>query len=437
METMNSARIHPARLESSTGNIRKNMSLLNSWRALPLPDLGLLRIRGADAVAFLQGQLSSDISRLGGVGGLGADGRPGRGESPVQLAPVQLAGYHNPQGRVIALLRLVRLGPQDILAVLPRERVATVSARLRRYVLRSKVRISDEPVRDGSGGDETGKWEIYGLMPELTASSLTSEPLSRPLTSRAPANEPPSPSLTSQAPTGGSPSPILAAPLSLPLPPLLPGILALPWDSERWLLLAPPPSVVLESTAPQSVAPVQGGAAQGTVATLQATLTACSAATANDWRLADIAAGLPQVSAVTAEAFVAQMLNLDQLGAIAFDKGCYTGQEVIARAHYRGRVKRRMQRFLTDAPAALQAGDAGVLTDGRAFKVVEAARHADGRCEFLAVAPLVVEGEQETEGTTETEGTLETRSDQTTAAARPPLAARMLPLLLAQRCGSV
>jgi folate-binding Fe-S cluster repair protein YgfZ len=82
------------------------------------------------------------------------------------------------------------------------------------------------------------------------------------------------------------------------------------------------------------------------------------------------------------------MLNLDLLGAIAFDKGCYTGQEVIARAHYRGRVKRRMQRFVTEAPAALQPGDAGALADGRAFRVVEAAQHPDGRCEFLAVSTL-------------------------------------------------
>ena len=82
------------------------------------------------------------------------------------------------------------------------------------------------------------------------------------------------------------------------------------------------------------------------------------------------------------------MLNLDVLGAIAFDKGCYTGQEVIARAHYRGRVKRRMQRFVTHAPRALQPGDAAELTDGRSFKVVEAAQHADGRCEFLAVGAM-------------------------------------------------
>ena len=81
------------------------------------------------------------------------------------------------------------------------------------------------------------------------------------------------------------------------------------------------------------------------------------------------------------------MLNLDVLGAIAFDKGCYTGQEVIARAHYRGRVKRRMQRFVTRGPQ-LNAGDSGALADGRAFRVVDAVPTAEGHCEFLAVVPL-------------------------------------------------
>ena len=112
------------------------------------------------------------------------------------------------------------------------------------------------------------------------------------------------------------------------------------------------------------------------------------------WRGVAIASGEPQVYAATSEEFVAQMLNLDAVGAIAFDKGCYTGQEVIARAHYRGRVKRRMQRFVTTAPQALKPGDAGTLADGRAYKVVDAVQRADGRCEFLAVVPLIT-GESE------------------------------------------
>jgi tRNA-modifying protein YgfZ len=106
------------------------------------------------------------------------------------------------------------------------------------------------------------------------------------------------------------------------------------------------------------------------------------------WRALDIAAGLPWLSSVLSGEFVAQMLNLDCIDAISFNKGCYTGQEVIARAHYRGRVKRRMQRFLSDGPVALTAGAAGHLQDGRGFRVIDAVTRTDARCEFLAVAPL-------------------------------------------------
>jgi len=112
------------------------------------------------------------------------------------------------------------------------------------------------------------------------------------------------------------------------------------------------------------------------------------AMTREQWRALDIAAGLPQVYASTSAQFVAQMLNLDCVDAISFSKGCYTGQEVIARAHYRGRVKRRMQRFESPAPQRLAAGDSGRLEDGRAFRIVEAVRRADGYSEFLAVAAL-------------------------------------------------
>jgi folate-binding protein YgfZ len=104
-----------------------------------------------------------------------------------------------------------------------------------------------------------------------------------------------------------------------------------------------------------------------------------------NWERADIAAGLPQVYTATSEAFVAQMLNLDLLGAIAFDKGCYTGQEVIARAHYRGRVKRRLQRWHGAAGAAPRAGDSARTGDGRALTVVRAAPSVDGGWDLLAV----------------------------------------------------
>ena len=103
---------------------------------------------------------------------------------------------------------------------------------------------------------------------------------------------------------------------------------------------------------------------------------------------AAVAACEPQVYAVTSELFVSQMLNLDVLGGIAFDKGCYTGQEVIARAHYRGRVKRRMQRFVTTETVALKPGDECSLSDGRNVRVVDVAAGDAGGTQFLAVTTL-------------------------------------------------
>jgi folate-binding protein YgfZ len=108
----------------------------------------------------------------------------------------------------------------------------------------------------------------------------------------------------------------------------------------------------------------------------------------DDWHGMDIATGRPQVYPATSGQFVAQMLNLDVLDAISFDKGCYTGQEVIARAHYRGKVKRRMQRFATEDARQLGPGDRVQIADGRVLHVVDVAPMPGGGWDFLAVAPL-------------------------------------------------
>lgn len=61
----------------------------------------------------------------------------------------------------------------------------------------------------------------------------------------------------------------------------------------------------------------------------------------NHWELLEIEAGIPDITPATQEAFVPQMVNLDALNGINYKKGCYTGQEIIARTHYLGKVKRR------------------------------------------------------------------------------------------------
>jgi len=197
-------------------------------------DCGVLAVRGPDSAKFLQGQLSADTESL----------LPGANT---------LAGLHNPQGRVIAVLAVTRVSGEEFHATLPRELVDPVVLRLRKFVLRAKARIEN-----------------------VTGNATVSNP---------------------------------------------------------------------------------GGVREG----------------------------IPQVYAATSEQFVAQMLNLDVLGAISFTKGCYTGQEVIARAHYRGRVKRRMQRWLNTSGRELKPGDAARSRDGRPLTVVRVARDERGQQELLAV----------------------------------------------------
>jgi folate-binding protein YgfZ len=104
------------------------------------------------------------------------------------------------------------------------------------------------------------------------------------------------------------------------------------------------------------------------------------------WRLADIRAGLPAITAATTGEFVPQMVNLDLLGGISFTKGCYTGQEIVARMKYLGRVKRRMLRFGSAGSAPLP-GASLYASRGPVGQVVSSAP-AESGSEFLAVVVL-------------------------------------------------
>ena len=98
------------------------------------------------------------------------------------------------------------------------------------------------------------------------------------------------------------------------------------------------------------------------------------------WHLADICAGVARITEDTSDAFLPQMLNLDRLRAVSFEKGCYVGQEIVARAQHLGRIKRRACVGRTDA--AIAAGDPIVdaARDGepKVGEVVAAQPHPDG-----------------------------------------------------------
>lgn len=108
---------------------------------------------------------------------------------------------------------------------------------------------------------------------------------------------------------------------------------------------------------------------------------------AEAWRRAAVRAGRPALYPETAESFTPHMLNLDLLDAISFRKGCYTGQEVVARTQNLGRPSRRMLRFGAGAeppsPGSRLLDEAG----GTAGTVVREAA-ADGGSEFLAVVSI-------------------------------------------------
>ena len=111
------------------------------------------------------------------------------------------------------------------------------------------------------------------------------------------------------------------------------------------------------------------------------------AAHSQRWKLLDIRAGIPEISSVTTEQFIPQMLNLDLIEAVSFKKGCYTGQEIIARSHYLGKQKRRLFRFQAPQQATLAAGT-NLFCEGKtqaAGTVVDIAANSDGNWEILAV----------------------------------------------------
>lgn len=274
--------------------------------------LSALRFTGPDSVSFLQGQLSNDVRRL-------------------EESRSVLAAFSSPQGRVLALMHLMA-HDGGIVAILPRELVAPTVEALRKYVLRSKVRIED-----------------------------AGESLS------------------------------IAGALGAPPPDGI-GFYAVNGDPRRFWAIG-----AAENLREHDLA----GDLRHTDHFQQ------------EWRLADIRAGLPQIYLPTREVFVAQMLNLDLLGGISFSKGCYTGQEIIARTQHLGRIKRRLYR-LRLPPGEWRIGQPLRLADGRTGRLTEVVRSG---AEFEALAVLNV-GAGSADGSS---GTDESKADG-------PIAAAVLPL---------
>ncbi len=119
------------------------------------------------------------------------------------------------------------------------------------------------------------------------------------------------------------------------------------------------------------------------------------------WELIDVRGGIVRVRAATSEEFLPQMLDYDRLGAVSFTKGCYLGQEIVARTQHLGRAKRHLH-ALTWQGAAMPRIGATLLTStaGRAGTLVGIARTGADRGEALAVLNDAIEGPLDVGGVT-------------------------------------
>jgi len=106
----------------------------------------------------------------------------------------------------------------------------------------------------------------------------------------------------------------------------------------------------------------------------------------NAWLLGQIRAGIGQVMPQTRELFIPQMLNLQAVGGVSFKKGCYTGQEIVARMQYLGKLKRRLYRLSLEADELPEPGTPLFSpSHNSAIGEVVIAAKADQSIELLAV----------------------------------------------------
>lgn len=267
-----------------------------------LDELAYAAVRGADSESFLQGQLSSDLRQL-------------------SVSQAQISSYNSAKGRMLAVTHLLR-ADDTIMLELHRDIAAAACKRLRMFVLRAKVSIS-----------ERNDYAAFGLLGTDAAAVLSD--------------------------------------LGLPIPE---APLACSHNAQRGITvlrrLGSIPRYSVHAK-PEALTPIIGA-----VGPLQ---------DFSHWRRADIDAGVPTVYAATADHFIPQTANLDLLGGISFDKGCYTGQEIVARLHYLGEVKRRLFAASVTGAPPIPGSDVRDADGVSAGEIVDAVADIDRNGSLLSV----------------------------------------------------
>jgi tRNA-modifying protein YgfZ len=235
-----------------------------------LSHLGVIRVAGADAASFLQGQLTNDVVLLG-------------------MDESRLAAFCSAKGRMQASFIAIKRAPldpaqatPDVLLMCSRDILAPTLKRLSMFVMRAKAQLTDA----------TAEFNIYGL----TGTAIISIAAQAMNTLAKPSFKVDigTASLIALHPALGQNRAMWLAPLDVPAP-------------------------------------------------------AGDALPAELWHWGEVHAGIATITAPIVEAFVPQMLNYESVGGVNFKKGCYPGQEVVARSQFRGTLKRRAYVVQIDA----------------------------------------------------------------------------------------
>lgn len=307
------ARIEAGRVVDFGDAIAERRAAVSGPVIADLSHYGLIAVEGEDAREFLQNQFGNDINA-------------------VSDSEAQLSSYSNANGRMLAIFHVfLREGVYYL--VLPADILAGTLKRLRMFVLRSQVTLTDasaEMARFGLAGERA---------PDLLSDMLDARP-------DRPWQVVQKDGLT---------------------------IIRLPDPLPRFEIHGPPEAVMaLWRRLARQARPVG----------------------VDVWTWLNIRAGLPDLHPETVEAFVPQMANLEALNAISFRKGCYPGQEVVARMHYLGRLKRRMYLAHADLAEPPAPGTA-VYAEGEeqaAGKIVESAPAPGGGVDLLMVVQIASAG---------------------------------------------
>ena len=228
-----------------------------------LPHLGIIRVEGADAAAFLHSQLTQDFSSL-------------------DLSEARLAAFCSAKGRMQASFTGFKRSTGEILLICSRDLLAPTLKRLSMFVLRAKARLSDA----------TADFNLFGLAGDAAIKIAHDGHSIWAKTDFG------SSSVIRLYPADGQPRALWVAPAGEPAP------AGAPLATELWL-----------------------------------------------W--GEVRSGIVTLTAPLVDAFVPQMLNYESVGGVNFKKGCYPGQEIVARSQFRGTLKRRTYLVHCEAPAAV------------------------------------------------------------------------------------